>query len=396
MTPGNVTEKNNVSTEAILELARVAGPCISVYIPLKPAANEARENRARLKTAIQAAERRLLEKGIQEKQARELVEPMFRVMDAAEVAGDVQGMAIFRAPDFLRHFELPTRVDEHVVVANHFFIRPLLPSLESGRPFYVLALSQKHIRLLRCTDHTSEEVPLSKDVPKALYEDRHTDQPDHVQDNRITGGPSTGSMKGVLFSTSTDREAKDEYLRHFYKDVDKGIHALLKGETAPLVLAGVEYELAIYREVNSYPHLAEEAVQGAPDGLKGGELHSRALAAARSYFEQDYQKTQKLFDEQKGSDLATRTIKEIVRAAYEGRIARLILSESGQYVGNFDGTTFEVHGHKNPLPGDEDLLNAAALETILHGGQVFVVPAKKTPDGADAAAVMRYSVKEGV
>ena len=35
-------------------------------------------------------------------------------------------------------------------------------------------------------------------------------------------------------------ERKDELLRYF-QHIDRGLHALLREETAPLVLAGVEY-----------------------------------------------------------------------------------------------------------------------------------------------------------
>ncbi len=57
-----------------------------------------------------------------------------------------------------------------------------------------------------------------------------------------------------------------------------------KNGTAPLVVAGVDYEIACFRRVNVYPNLAEDAVHGAADGLKGGELHKRALEAVQSYF----------------------------------------------------------------------------------------------------------------
>ena len=38
----------------------------------------------------------------------------------------------------------------------------------------------------------------------------------------------------------------------------------------------------------------------------------------------------------------------------------------------------------------EDLLEIAAIETFLNGGQVFTLPPEKMPAGADLAAVFRY------
>ena len=390
MIPANTTESNQLSLQEIKQLAATPGPCITILQPLLPAPNEARQNQARVKASIKEVERILAEKGMTAKQSQELLKPLSELIGELDFAGDFESLAVFRSPEVFRQFQLRGPLKESVTVANHPFVLPLLQLLDTDRTFHILALSQKHIRLLRCTGHSSEEIPLPASVPKTLMEDVQTDQPDHNLGNKSTGGPSTGSMKGVAFTTSTDREAKDEYLHHFYKDVDRGIRQLLKDDRSPLVLAGVEYELAIYRKINSYPHLAADAVQGAPDGLKGGELRKRALEAARSYFEGDLNKALDQFHEQSGSARASRTMKDIVECAYDGRVAHLLIAENARYMGHFDERTRVSHSHQRPLPDDEDLLNAAAIQTILHGGQVFVLPASKVPDGAPAVAVLRY------
>src|SRR5450755_4230859 len=105
-----------------------------------------------------------------------------------------------------------------------------------------------------------------------------TAQPDHTLENRSSAGPSVGGSKGVLFGTGTGKEDRDEYLLHFYQEVSKGISDLLKGqEKKPLVVCGVEYELAVYSRVNTWVNTCPEGVRGAPNGLKGGEMHARAL-----------------------------------------------------------------------------------------------------------------------
>ena len=45
----------------------------------------------------------------------------------------------------------------------------------------------------------------------------------------------------MTFSTSTDKEDKDEYLMHFYKQIDRGLNEILRGKTEPVVPVGVEY-----------------------------------------------------------------------------------------------------------------------------------------------------------
>ncbi len=105
-------------------------------------------------------------------------------------------------------------------------------------------------------------------------------KPDHISSERAPRTGPAAVAKGITTGTTSDRETiQDEYLAHFYRQIDRGVNELLRGQNEPLVLVGVEYEIALYRPLNKYPHLAEEAVEGAPNSLKSGEMHARALEA---------------------------------------------------------------------------------------------------------------------
>ena len=91
--------------------------------------------------------------------------------------------------------------------------------------FYVLSLSQKHTRLLLYAYQSRQELQLRRLAPQSLQAWMNSRLPDHVLDNWSAGGPSLGKMKGVVFGSSSDRELPEEYLRHFFKEVDKGYPA---------------------------------------------------------------------------------------------------------------------------------------------------------------------------
>jgi predicted dehydrogenase len=278
-----VADVTPISLNEIKEIGVVSGPCVSILIPFETAPDQVEQNRVRLRHAVDAAKKLLTERGVEADRAHSMMHAIHEIAEGLK--GDGQGLAVYCAGDFCRAYRLLEPPPESVTVAEHFYIKPLIPLLTADRQFYILALSQKHAHLLRCTGHSSEEVELPESVPKTLWEDKHTDQPDHTQADRSSAGPDVGAMKGVVFTTNTDREDRPEYLAHFYKHLSEGVTALLKDEGAPLVVAGVDYEIAAFKRVNTYPQLVEEAVYGAADGLKGGELRKRALdaEAARKY-----------------------------------------------------------------------------------------------------------------
>ncbi|HWF47585.1 MAG TPA: hypothetical protein VG168_11310 [Bryobacteraceae bacterium] len=299
-----------------------------------------------------------------------------------------QSVAVFRSPDVFDRIWWEERVEAQARVGPHFFIRPLLPLFARERVFYILALSQKDIRLLRCTPTDSDLVDLGG-VPTSFDAYMNTAKPDHVRDNRSPAGPSAGHSKGVLFGSFTDTEDKQEYLAHFYKEIDRAVGNILKDGKAPLVLAGVEYELSLYRGLSSYPYLLEQSVQGAPNGLKGGEMHARALEA----LQQEYAARVEAFLEEynhKSGGLGIHGVKDVVLAAHDGRVNILLVSDSLELTGRFEEDVHQVKVREDGAPEEEDLLNDAAVQTILHGGQVLVAPNRKMPSGAAMAALLRF------
>ena len=217
----------------------------------------------------------------------------------------------------------------------------------------------------------------------------NTAKPDHVSTDSSSAGPSGGHTRGIVASTSTTREDKPEYLAHFFRQIDRGVNEVLRGSSAPLVLAAVDYELAQYRSLNTYPHLAQEDVQGAPNSLKSGEMHARALDALGRCYGKKVDGVLAEYDHKVGGGASNR-LKDVVTAAHEGRVLSLLVSDSAQSAGEFNELTHSAKGHRNGAPEDEDLINDAVVETVLHAGQVFAAPNDKLPNGSPVAAVFRY------
>jgi hypothetical protein len=387
MQPQQATQAGPITLQGLKELAAAGGPCITVHIPLRREDN--RLIPAIIKDALHEVQKRLQERNFEPKQIKALLEPLRGLEDSIDSDPQQKGAVILRSPEIFSHYYVAEQIDESVTVAGHFHLLPLIPTLREKRPFYILALSQKHIRLLRCTNSTSEEVDLPATIPRSLDDFLQIDQPDHMQDNGSASGPSTGSMGRVMFGTGTDKEHKDEYLLHFYKEIDRGISNLLKDDPAALVIAGVEYELTLYQSESKFPRLVDTGVRGAPDGLKGGELHKRALEVIQPYWDKDIAEALAMFD-QLGTERISLSLKEIVKGAFDGRVLHLFVARDAREMGNFDEATHRVRKHSDEQPGDEDLINAAAVQTVNHAGNVFVLPRNKIPHGSQIAALMRY------
>jgi hypothetical protein len=370
-------------------LANVAAPCISVYVPLESAPNTTRREHIRLKSAVRRAEELAGQWKLAPADFRALVEPL------NTITGDSENwrfqpestLVILRSPDVFRAFEVRQHFDDSVCIGHHFHLFPLIPALQRQKAeFYILALSLKHARLLRCTDRTSEEVPLPPDTPGSLEDWLNTRHP------RKAGNPGPAPQEAVeepagSFTSSADRDNKHPHIANFYRVVSNAVSDTLKDRTAPLVAAGVEHELVIYRDVNTYPHLIENGVVGSPDSLKGAELHGRALEIVQERLKQPVEKALANFEKSGGSDRAATDAPKIIKAAFEGRVAHLFVAEGAKFMGIFDKGTMHVQQNG---PRSEDLVNAAALQTIAYGGDVFTLRREQVPGNGLMAATLRF------
>ena len=378
-------------------LLSASGPCLSVYMPLSRASREglnpnAKQNELHWKECLRTLEERAGQFG---SEGRVLLESVAQWSSVAPEGAESNGgpgksIAVFRCPDAFEVALLDREVPERAVLGPHFHIRPLLAELVRDRSFYVLALSQKNTRLLHCTMQSSEELHFPSETKTDFDDWMNQVKPDHTAvNNAMTTGSQGISGPNALTPKGSDQDSKEQYLAHYFKQVDRGVNHMLKGKTEPLVLCAVEYEIPIYRGINSYGHLASEDVRGAANSLKSGEMHARAIAALELCYEKKVDEALAEWNHRVGGGASSR-LKDVVTAAHDGRVLTLIVSDSQEQTGVFDEATNSVKGRETGSAEDEDLVNDAAVQTILHAGNVLVAPHHKMPNGNALAAIFRY------
>jgi hypothetical protein len=367
-------------------LAEHPSPCVSLFMPAHRGGAEA--DPIRWRKHLAEAEEHLVKAGWRAAEVKELLAPGRRLLeDITFWKNQSDGLAAFLAPQFLRVFRVPLALEDGVVIANRFAIIPLLPLLSGNGKFFVLALSQKAVRLLQGTRDSVSEVDL-KGVPQNLAEallTHEAKQPFSFVGRRA--GEGAGSWSGIFHGHGVGIDDTKEELLHYFQKIDQGLHPLLREEKSPLVLAAVDYLQAIYHQANTYPHLLKKGVDGNPDQLSSKELHDRAWPLVKPFFEEEQQWAAAQYRRVAGIENTSCDLEAIVAAAYEGRVETLFVALGRQIWGVFHPATGRVEQHKEPLFGDVDLLDLAAAHTLTHGRTVYAVEPEQVPSKADLAAI---------
>ena len=359
-------------------------PCVSIFMPMHRSGAETQQNPIRFKNLLREADERLIARGLRAPEAKGLLEKAEKLLqDGLFHKHQSDGLAMFLSSEVFNYYFLPFVFEELVTVSDRFHIRPLLPLLIGDGRYYVLALSQNQARLLQGTHYSVNEVDLVA-VPRDLAETLRDD--DSRKELNIRSSKSGGGG-AITYGHEVDTK---ENIRRYLRQIDKGLHELLKDERAPLMLAGVDYLHPIYREVNTYPHLMSEGIAGNPERLSAEELHKQAWAIVGSFFQKTKQEAVDQYKQFADTGRASNRIRKIVPAAYHGRVELFFVVADLQQWGTFDPRTDEIHLHKKEKPGDEDLLEFTTIQTLLKGGTVYVAEPGEMPDTGSAAAVFRY------
>jgi len=358
----------------LTEIARQEGPSITLLIPGRhPGSQEGSRSvlvRGMARSAVEMVATQELDPAI--------LQPIEDFVSKFEDKGG-PGIAVFCSSSYFNAVTAPGITEGKVALSRHFHLAPLVTSVSCPQDFYVLALNRKNVRLYRYSNGKAENVDFPAEVPANMEAALAFDQPDHRMENRSAAGSSTGAMTSVRFGTASDREAASEYLLHFFQIVHRGLKPWLQG--TPLLLAGVHEEVAAFRGVAGDDPILHAEIAGNIDYLSLAEIAELARGAAVAHYHWLGQAVLAKFREMPNRRRTRSTLRAVLNAAAAGRVHQLCAAEAAEVRGSM-----KSHGGFE----DEDLVNAAIVDTLRHGGEVFMLPATTMPKAAPLAAILRF------
>jgi len=365
--------------------------CVSIYIPTERAGKEVSQNPIRFKNQARRAAKQLRESGLSETDADKLMKPAYDLIESHKFwQHQSDGLAVFVAGDHFSYYRLPHRFSELTVTTGRFHIKPLLGVFGSEGRYHILALSKNRVRLFEATRDGADELELEK-APESLEDFLKYELPSK-QLQFHTEGPGRGGSRDAMFygTGDADPDVKDAILRYF-QAVDKSVRGRIREDSAPLVLAAVGYLIPIYKKAGKHANIIDQSVKGNPDELSARELNRKAWEIVKDRFAQDRAKaSEKYLAMAENGGKTADSIEKVVPAAWHGQVDTLFVPVGAQVWGRFNPDTNEVVMHEKEQPGDQDLLDLAAVRCFAGKGRVYAVPPEDMPADAQAAAILRY------
>jgi len=383
------------------EISRLAEPggneCVSIFARPKRAGRgvELHKNKLDFREAVSTADALLKKRGHDESSAREITERARSLLEEeAFWLRPPQGYCLFASSDRADVYRLPAPPAAVVEVAGRCHIKPLLPLHDDRGAYHLLALQRERVRLFRADRWSIEEVAL-EGVPASMQEALGFDRP--AQEHQFhTGTAAGGAAPGgggrrpaVHHGQGGGKDDRHAELLRFYQVFDRALRAILGDGGIPLVVAGSERAVPVYREACSRRDLLAGEVLVNPEDLAPEDLRDRAWEAVRGWMHRERLQARKDYARMTGTGTTSDDVLEVVRAARTGRVRSVLVSLEDTVRGRCDGDgpedcALEQNG------GGEDLLNLVAAETLAHGGDAHAVPHAELPGRTAVAAVLRW------
>jgi release factor family 7 len=364
--------------------------CITVYLGTHNAGVEVNEgfDAISFKNALQKAEAMLNEKNFQTTEIETLLEPGYKLLrDDAFWLQQSPGLAIFIADGYFKYIKMPFAADEYIAVEDTFYVTPLIPAIISKECFYVLVISKKQCKLFKADAFNMQPVPV-EGLPKGLAEELGDTDVETTFRTGGRGGNGGANFHGIGGGNNNDDKA---YIANYLEAVDDVIwKQVLHNETAPLLLAGVEYLIPLYKSVSDYNHIWDDALTGNHEYDQLPDLYKQSREIMQPYFQQRINKALETYGNKSATPLTSSIKVDIIPAAYYGKIAQLFVAKGEHIWGMFDEMENKITYLNETDKNAQDLIDNTVVKTLVNGGEVFLLERNKMPAGSSLAAIFRY------
>ena len=375
--------------DQLKELFQVtAGPAVSIYMPTHRKGPDVAAQPLRLRAALQQVKRLLADSGVQK--------PESMLTSFENLVGDEEfwrhqadGLAMFASDGLTKLYRLPAAVPDLVVVAPTFHTRPLVEFLQAPERYWVLALSQKEVRLWEGTVSGLTPVNLET-VPTNLRSALGF----QIEKDRLSMHSSGGhGNKPIFHGHGAGKDDTNSELEQFFRKVDAGVQTLLADEIGPVILAAVDYYHPIYRNISKLENLAPDGIDGNVNDWDPARLHDAAWPIAQAGVDRKIDRALGLWETSYGRGKVESDLAAAARLAVAGRI-RLLLSEKGRNIwGRLDPATGNVEviqeGGADPGGDAVDLVDEIAEIALQHGGRALALAPERMPTDTGIAVVLR-------
>ncbi len=386
---------NHNKFEELAQIFSIENNKISIFLPTDRV-GDGQAAKIHFKNQLSEVVDKLMDSEIQENpmsknEALKYLADAYALLDNEEFwRHQSDGLAVFISEDMFEHYAMPIDFKAFNYVGGVFYLKPMLPAISKQGRFFILALSQNEVRFFEGEKHSISPVIIEDLVPESMAESMAAidiEYPATLQSH------SGGSGNAPIFhGQGGEKDGKTDRIMDYFRMIDNGLMEMLHDENAPLIIAGVDYLIPMYKSISNYSNIVEPHISGNVENDDPVLLHEKAWSALAPIMKTDFNNQYEKFKESLPADKASVSVNDIAPAALNGKVETLFLDNSTSvFWGTYQEDTNTIIPQEKQNKTNACLINFAAIATYLQGGEVFTTSREEMPHVVSPLnAIYRY------
>lgn len=354
---------------------QVKGPFVTIMLNTHVAHQEVEKEQLKFKNFIKEAKKRYekrypeLDWSVIQKKADELL------ASADFWRSGSTSVAVILTPQETFIHRLSIEVDDQYYVGDTPYLLAIIKNAQFNYLYYLLALNRDSMNLYKMENNQLSAIDLPKDAPTtieiALGEELSGGSANFRSSSNATGDASHG--------TNTKEEEVAIDWSNYYLAISNYLKAFLDvEERLPIYLYGLPENQTLFRKIAKSLEIDSEiSVPNSSTQLSVKELEKNIVKIREELTVRETATYQRLIEGKYVDQLA-----DIKQSAKTGRISHLFIATSNLIPGFGEDPDTEYDWRQE--------LNQLAIDTIIHGGDVYVLNQADAPGERSLIASLRY------
>jgi hypothetical protein len=362
--------------------------CVSIYMPTHRRHPDNQQDPIRFKNLAKSALERVRRSKIFTPEAISLIETELAnlVEDRAFWNHRTDGLAWFYREGKCQAFDLQQPVDELVIVADSFHIKPLIRATQNADRYHILALTRNSATLYAGTKDRIDEVHVAE-VPGTIEEALGKE----LTEPHLSAASYGGSGQTMFHGHGSKDDEVDKDRDRFFGIVSAAIEKHWSNPSQlPLVLVALAEHQAHFRRFSKDRFLLEEGIQKDPASMKPDELRASVWEIMRQRFDSQVDQYVSRFGNAQADHKGSAVVSDLAREAANGRVELFLLEDGARLPGKVNWDTGEITETALSGPHVDDVLDDLAEMVIARGGRVRMLNAGSLKTASKVGAIYRY------
>ncbi len=365
------------------------GPLVSLYQPTHRIFPDNKQDVIVYKNLLRTIENSL-KLLVDDSESDELMKPLYAIKDDKEFWNNTyDGLAILVNKKNCIVYKLREPVKELAIVANSYYVKPLIKAFQALEQYQVLGLSRENFNLYQGNRYGFEELVIDEDQPRTM-EDVLGDQ---KTESYLSHGSYGGTGAPTMYHGHDDpKQEADKDTEKYFRYVDQFVYEhYSKKAKLPLILIALSQYHSYFRTLSNNPYLIQEGIDKSIESMNLSEIRASVADVIERINKEKYEKNTEAYAQANANSLGASDIAQIAKAAFEGRVKTIMIEEDKIVSGSLDFETGKITFGDIDKPDNSDVINELVQLVLLNGGEVLVLSKAHMPSETGVAAIYRYN-----